>query len=137
MRKGLLRFEELYYYSGCQMELNLLDLVKDLCFAISLVGLIGGVTVLWFFPDKFTSVVVCIYFTSILLPLILATMDIAIYNPGMLFTIEDFQNMSCCRKFFVILGNFLFCMINPIILISSTEAMKDKIRVMTILSLDH
>ena len=40
-----------------QMELNLLDL----CFAISLVGLIGGVTVLWFFPDKFTSVVVCIY----------------------------------------------------------------------------
>ena len=111
-----------------QMELNLLDLVKDLCFAISLVGLIGGVTVLWFFPDKFTSVVVCIYFTSILLPLILATMDIAIYNPGMIFTIEDFQNMSCCRKFFVILGNFLFCMINPIILISSTEAMKDKIR---------
>ena len=26
IEKGLLRFEELYFYSGCQMELNLLDI---------------------------------------------------------------------------------------------------------------
>ena len=113
-----------------KMEFHLLDLVKDLCFAISLLGLIGNVTVLWSFYNKFTSVMVWIFFSSIIIPLLLSTIDLTIYSPGMIFNIEDdvFRKMSVTRKFFLVLGNFLLCIINPILLINCCEAMKDKLR---------
>ena len=113
-----------------KMEFHLLDLIKDLCFAISLLGLIGGPTVIWSFYDKFTSVMVCIFFSSIVIPLLLSTIDMTIYSPGMIFNIEDdvFHKMSVSRKSHLVLGNFLLCIISPILLINSCEAVKDKLR---------
>ena len=114
-----------------KMEFQLLDLVKDLCFAISLLGFIGSPVVIWSFNSKFTSVMVCIFFNSIIIPLLLSTIDLTIYSPGMIFNIEDdvFSKMSATRKVFLVLGNFLLCIVNPILLINCCESMKDKLRI--------
>ena len=100
------------------MEFNLIDFVKDFCFTITLVSLvgggslIGGATVLGSFPAKFTSVIIFVFLTSLVIPLILSTIDLIIYNPGMVFAIEleEVQKMSKCRKILLIAGNFLLCL---------------------------
>ena len=78
-------------------------------------------------PENFTSVMVVTMFTSIVGPLILSTLHLAVNNPSMIVR-SDGNNASTMRRVLPMVLCFLLSAANPIFLESYYEEKKDEAR---------
>ena len=109
------------------MLFKYMDLFKDTAFAFHLLNSVGGPQALWNFPTNFTTVLIVFFFVSIVFPLFLATLELALTDPGMIFlqtrkTITGWKRI-CCQA-----GNFLLSPILPILLINSCESHEEMMK---------
>ena len=109
------------------MELTYIDIFKDLSLALSILVNVGGPQSILDFPQNFTSVMVIIFFATIFVPLWIATLNLAVNEPGLIFL----QSKAKCSKLKLLTlraGNFLLCLICPITLINACEIYKETLR---------
>ena len=102
-----------------------IDLFKDTFLACSLLFAVGGPASVLGYPTKFTSAIVMLMWTTILLPLLASTLHLAIYNPFLLHNPFLFFKESRCQ---MIVLCFLYLAINPILLINLYQSIQEKIR---------
>merc|ERR1712155_228110 len=102
-----------------------IDLFKDSFVASTLFFAVGGPASVFGYPTKFTSAIVMVMWTTILLPLVASTLHLAIYNPFLLHNPFLFFKASRCQ---MVLLCFLYLAINPILLINLYQSIQEKIR---------
>ena len=89
------------------------DLFKDLYLCTLILIIVGGVTSIWYFPTKLTSVVVLSTFTSVFGPLLISNLVLAIDR------IEDSkENLGLQGKLWIILKTMALSLANPILIIN-------------------
>ena len=98
-----------------------IDVFKDTFLTFTLLTIIGGPAAIINFPKNFTTVVVMGLVTSILLPLFMSSLHLAIYNPYLLF------NLRLPKVY--MRGLTVFCsFLVPIIIVNKYEHNREKIR---------
>ena len=101
-----------------------LDTVKDIHIGIILVFLVGGGT-MFENPSEFSSVLAILFWLTILVPLLISSLNLCIYNPSMIF--QNFQEQSKWMKRMMRAGIVVLSILNPIILVNKYEQMNDKL----------
>ena len=110
-----------------KMLLKYVDIFKDVAFAFHLLVSVGGVKTLFDFPNNFTTVLIAFFFASIVFPLFLATLELAVEDPGMIF-LQSGKPVTGCKRIFYQIGNFLLSPILPILLINNCEIHKEMMK---------
>ena len=100
-----------------------IDVFKDTFLTFTLLMIVGGPSAIINFPKNFTTVVVMGLLTSIILPLFMSSLHLAIYNPYLLFNLN-------LPKVYMRLLTVVCSIIVPIILINKHESNKEKVRKM-------
>ena len=104
-----------------------IDMFKDSFLAITIMVAAGGFSTVWQFPTNFTSVVVLSFFASILVPLLMSSIHLAISHPFLIFDVMKIKRKS---KWLATLLCFLLTLLNPILLLNSYEIVQEKARKM-------
>ena len=68
---------------------NFVDLFKDVYLLSTIIFAVGGIKAVLLSPQLFTSVIVWTLFLSVIIPLLLSTLDLAINNPSMIYMRES------------------------------------------------
>ena len=100
------------------------DIFKDIYLLSILLKINGGLKTL-LFPWKFSSIIIICFGTTIVCPLLISSIQLAISNPGLIFNSRR-KNRWSVRLMRV--GVILTCFINPIILKVTHENIQEKIR---------
>ena len=108
------------------IEFEYMDIFKDIAFAVSTLSYVGGPTAIYDYPYNFTSVIVLFFFASIVTPIWIATFDLALNNPGLIFL--QTKNLTFWRKLKYRALNFLVCFFNPILLANSCDIYEEAFR---------
>ena len=83
------------------------------------------------FPSYFSIIVVLCFFASVVIPIILATLHLAIHNPFMIFYIMPAETIkSRMKKTAMTLLCCLLSFLNPVLLLNAYEGAKDKTKSM-------
>ena len=82
---------------------------------------------MWQFPTTFTSVVVLSFFASILVPLLMSSIHLAISHPFLIF---DVMKIKRRRRWLAMLLCFVLTLLNPILLLNAYEIVQEKARKM-------
>ena len=113
------------------MELEYLDILKDSFLAFSLYTIVGGYNSMMEFPSYFSIIVVNCFFASVVIPIFLATLHLAIHNPFMIFYIMPSETInSRIKKTVMTLLCCLLSFLNPVLLLNAYEGAKDKTKSM-------
>ena len=104
------------------------DMYKDTFLAASILITTGGWKAIRDFPFNFSSVVVICMFSSIMVPLLLSSMHLAIYNPTMLFDCFQDKNPSIVKRVSIIFLCFTCTLLNPVLLVSKIEGVQEEAR---------
>ena len=108
-----------------RVQMSFIDLFKDLFITMILLATIGGVSTLVEFPTIFNTTYVMCMLVSIVHPLCLSTLHLAINNPGMVFG----RNISSLRERRLMqVGVCLLALVNPLLLINVMESNRNKMR---------
>ena len=99
------------------------DTVKDVHIGIILVFLAGGGS-MFLNPTGFPSVLAILFWLTILVPSLISSLHLCIYNPSMIF--QNFQEKPIWLKILMRAGIVVLSIINPIIMINKYEEMNDK-----------
>ena len=101
------------------------DIFKDIYLLSILIQINGGLRTLYQFPWKFSSIIIICLTTTIVGPLLISSIQLAISNPGLIFNSrrKDKWSVRLMR-----VGVILTCFINPIILKVANENIQEKIR---------
>ena len=91
------------------------DIMKDLCLTILMLGLIGGPRAIVDLPTNFGSAIVGVMFASIVLPMLLGSLHLAVNNFNMFYDASS-KSISTLRKCLVTMLLFLLSPIIPVIL---------------------
>ena len=103
------------------------DLAKDTVVTISLLIIVGGPSAIYHFPTNFSSVVVMCFAATIILPMWMSSLQLAINNPYLIF---HFMGKSAKRiKKIVMIFFCIFSPINPILLIFNHQEAKENARI--------
>ena len=110
-----------------RIELEYLDILKDSFFAFSLYKIVGGYKAMQEFPTNFSIIVVLSFFASIVVPIVFATIHLALNNPHMIFygISSEFRKNSC-KTFWMTTLCCIFSFLNPILLLSAYEGAKER-----------
>ena len=98
-----------------KIEGKYIDLYKDIGLTLLLLRVSGGFDSIADLPENFTSVMVVIMLGSILLPLTLSSLHLAVNNPFMILR-SDGENSSKMRKILAMSLCFLLSATNPVFL---------------------
>ena len=101
------------------------DIFKDIFLLSIIVKMNGGPRTLYEFRWTFSSIIIICLTTTIVGPLLISSIQLAISNPGLIFNSRQDDKWSV-RLMKV--GVILTCFINPIILKVAHENIKEKIR---------
>ena len=104
-----------------KIELEYLDILKDTFLAFSLYRILGGYEAMQAFSTHFSIIVVLCFFGSEVIPIVFATLHLAINNPWMV-------GKSRLEKTGLITLFSVLSFLNPIILVNAYEDAKEKTR---------
>ena len=99
-----------------------IDLFKDLFLAASIFVLNGSFQGLILFPTKMTSVVVFCLFSSILVSMLLSSMDLAIERIN-----QSKDNLKLKQKCLILLKSLFLSPIHPLFLMNKVENLKEEL----------
>ena len=85
----------------------------------------GGVGAAMNYPDKFPSVVIICSALTIIIPILISSIHLAINNPGIVFSKRDEEDTKRIMKMRVCI--ILFSFLNPVFIINAYESTKQKI----------
>ena len=106
-----------------KIELNILDVFKDIFLAVSILSIIGGPQAIWHFHTNFSSVVAIISLGTIILPIALIAIQIMIVDPWAILPFDRKLSrplMTCIC--------FLFSGIIPILLLNTFLDRREEVR---------
>ena len=106
-----------------QLYSSVLDFLKDIVLAATITNIAGGPSALMEAPTSFVTVVVLCQVTTILVPVILSTMHLAISHPNMIFSLKKNPPRWIMRIVCLLLSIF-----NQILLIISFEKARENAR---------
>ena len=109
------------------LELIYIDIFKDTSVTVSLLALVGGPTAIIYFPTKFTSVIIIIFSVLIILPLIVSSFHLAIYNSSILFNWNE-EKSPPARTIILKIGIILMSALNPILIVNCFEESREEYR---------
>ena len=98
-----------------KIEIMFADVMKDLCLTILMLGLIGGPRAIIDLPTNFGSAIVGVMFASIVLPMLLGSLHLAVNNFNMFYDASS-KSISTLRRCLVTMLLFLLSPIIPVIL---------------------
>ena len=108
------------------MEFYYADLIKDTFLTLSILKIIGGPATIWNFPTKFTSIIVTLMAATILFPLILSGLHLALSAPKTIFKTTSIKGAANKLKLqVVILLSSILC---PFLLQDAYESSKENLR---------
>ena len=107
------------------MEATYFDIYKDTYLIFSIVNVIGF-TAIWKFYTQFPSVIVISFSLTIIVPLLISSLHLAIYNPHMIFVFAKKKRSKMTMMIACILSSIL----NPILLANTYEILKEKARLL-------
>ena len=112
-----------------KIELQYLDVVKDSFLTYSLYRIVGGHQAILDFPTEFSIVVVLCLATSVIVPVVFATLHLVVHNPFLIVTTSDKEQTRWRRALMTLVCCFL-SLLNPILLVNYYEDAKEKTRKM-------
>ena len=104
-----------------------IDITKDTLITVTLIILTGGVDSLIEFPTVFTSVVVFSFIGSIIIPLVLSSVQLAVSHPDMIYG-EQFSKFPKWKQILGRFGIVLLSFFIPAILIQQYEKNQEKLK---------
>ena len=104
-----------------------IDLIKDLVLSFLMLQAAGGLQSVWDFKTNFSSVIIIMMFSSILIPLFLSTLHLIVNRRKII----NEENFSRTRKYGTIMLCFIFSFLNPIIMQAYYDELKEDIRKMS------
>ena len=107
-----------------KIELNVLDVFKDIFLAISILSIIGGPQAIWQFPTNFSSIVAIISLGTIVIPMALVAIQMMIVDP---WAILPFEKKHCRRPLMTAIA-IIFSGIIPILLLNTFQERKEEVR---------
>ena len=110
-----------------KFRFSYIDLTKDVFITVTVLVLIGGPQTLIDSPTAFPSVVVMLLIASIILPLLLSSLQLARDRPEIIYG-EGFYTQSRWRQNLGRIGIVLMAYINPALLISAYESNQEKLK---------
>ena len=108
-------------------RLSYIDLTKDVFITVTVLILIGGPQTLIDSPRSFPSVVVMLLIASIILPLLLSSLQLARDRPEIIYG-EGFYTQSRWRQNLGRIGIVLMAFINPVLIIRAYESNQEKLK---------
>ena len=105
-----------------------IDMFKDSSLGFSILITAGGFSGIMDFPTNFSSVVVISIFCSIIVPLLISSLHLSIYNPFIIWNIHTTKPPSILRKIMMSFVCFICTILNPILLIIVYERLWEKSR---------
>ena len=109
------------------MQVQYLDLIKDTYLVNAIFNLLGGVKTVVQFVTKFSSVISLTFLTSIIVPSWIGTLYISLNNPGLIFLRPEVK-LTRMKHILLVIGNFLCCFVNPILIVNAQEHFHEKLR---------
>ena len=109
------------------LQFYYIDMFKDSFLAITIMVAAGGFSTVWQFPTNFTSVVVLSFFASILVPLLMSSIHLAISHPFLIFDVMKIKRRS---RLLAMVFCFLLTLLNPILLLNAYEIVQEKARIL-------
>ena len=104
------------------------DMYKDTFLATTILITTGGWSAVLNFPTNFSSVVVICMFSSIIIPLLLSSLHLAVHSPFMIFDCLDERNPTIWKRIDAVLLCFLCTLLNPVLLITKLEKVQERAR---------
>ena len=111
-----------------QITSYIVDLYKDIFILVTMITMAGGPQAVLMFPTKFSSVVIICSATTIIVPLMISCIHLAINNPGIVF--NSYGRSSQLKTFAMRIGVILLSVLNPILIINAYESISEKTRKM-------
>ena len=109
-----------------QITSYIVDLYKDIFILIIMITMAGGLQAVLMFPTKFSSVVIICSVITIIIPLLISCIHLAINNPGIVF--NNYDSSSQLKTFAMRIGVIFLCVLNPIFIINAYETLHEKTR---------
>ena len=103
------------------------DVFTDVFLMITMFIAVGGLAGVRSFPDRFTSVVILSSGVTIVFPLLISSLHLAINNPGLIFN-RGFQTSPRWLNIVMGAGVMVTSFLNPIILSVMFQTIKEKMR---------
>ena len=103
------------------------DMFKDTFLTVSLMIITGGLRNVLLYPTQFTSVIVLGLSASIIVPIFLSSVNLALSNPFLIFSS---LNLHQGRRSVAILSCVACSVLTPILLIVSYQHGKERMRIM-------
>ena len=97
-----------------KIELKFLDIIKDFALSILMLGLIGGPQAIIDLPTNFGSVIVCVMFGSIIIPMMISSLHLAVNNLEMF--LPEAKNSSKSRRYLKTALLFILSPVQPVLL---------------------
>ena len=69
----------------CKLLSNQVDQIKDLTLTITLLSIMGGLEAIYYFPTKFPALIVLSYAGTIIVPMLLSILHVALNDPYLIF----------------------------------------------------
>ena len=113
-----------------RIEFQYLDILKDSFLACSLFFIVGGTQAISEFPTNFSIVVVICLLSSVVWPVLLATLHLVVHNPFLIFPMTTHKKRAIWKKVLMISTCCVLSIFNPIFLLNSYESAKEKTRAM-------
>ena len=107
-----------------KIELNILDVFKDIFLAISILNIIGGPQAVWQFPTNFSSIVAIISLGTIVIPMAIIAIQMILVDP---WAILPFEKKHCRRPLMTAI-TLVFSGITPILLLNTFHERKEEVR---------
>ena len=112
-----------------KIELQYLDIVKDSFLTYSLYNIVGGYKAFLDFSTEFSIVVVLCLASTVIVPVIFATLHLVVHNPFLIFTTSD-KGQTGWRRAMMTMVCFCLSFFNQIFLVNNYEKAKEKTRKM-------
>ena len=109
-----------------QITSYIVDLYKDIFILVTMITIAGGPQAVLMFSTKFSSVVVICSALTIIIPLMISCLHLAINNPGIVF--NSYGKPSHLKTFAMRIGVILLSVLNPILIINAYESLREKTR---------
>ena len=110
-----------------KIEAKYVDQFKDLFLSLLMLKVVGGYESVVALPDNFTTVMVVIMFGSLILPLLISSLHLAVNNPFMILR-SDGRNSTKMSRCLSVALCFLLSAANPIFLEAYYDEKKEEVR---------
>ena len=109
------------------LQFTYMDIYKDCFLALSMMTLIGGLPAVIKYYYTFTSAVVICLFATILFPLLISGLGLAINAPNLIYNYFG-PELPLWKRFLRRMGNVVFSIANPILLRHTYKYNQEKLR---------